>query len=94
MALELNPLLTTRRHQWDIEPDRWSLTWRQLQEFFGAISNTGTYQRLRQKGEVTITSINSEFVVPWTKDGCCSVSLRLNPEGLAADVMVSHGKLQ
>lgn len=43
-------------------------------------------------GPVDMNMLNREFTVPWTANLGCSIALLLNPQGLQAKLMISHGE--
>ena len=43
-------------------------------------------------GAVDMNLLNREFIVPWTAELGCSIALLLNPQGLQAKLMISHGE--
>ena len=45
-----------------------------------------------EHGKVDMSLLNANFTVPWTANLGCSIALLMNPQGLKAQLMVSHGE--
>ncbi|CAK9046436.1 Hypothetical protein (Fragment) [Durusdinium trenchii] len=73
-----------------VPPERWAMSATQFHGFLGACKATQVYQALVQEEKVDMYKICDLFVKPWTLGTGNSVALLLNPQPLAAEVMISH----
>ena len=66
---------------------------RQFKYWLKEVRATVHYKGLQ--GQVSMYTINDEFIVPWSANTGNSIALLMNARshGLAADVMISHGAL-
>ena len=74
-------------------PELWSMTLRQFRNWSKEVRATEHYKGLEQP--INMYILNTEFNVPWTANTGSSTALLMNgcTNGLAADVMISHGAL-
>ena len=80
------------------DPALWALRTNQLTKFMDDVRATDTYRKCMAApetvyspaGTVNMYEICDKFIIPWTKDTGSSIALLANPDGLEAEVMVSH----
>ena len=83
------------------DPAFWALHTNQLNEFMEYVWATEKYRSLKAEPAnkyhpadcVNMHAISQHFIVPWTRNTGSSVALLINPDGLKAEVMVSHVSL-
>ena len=80
------------------DPALWALRTNQLKQFMDDVRATDTYGKCKAApgterspaGTVNMYEICDTFIIPWTKDTGSSIALLANPDGLKAEVMISH----
>lgn len=76
-------------------PTMWAMTLDQWNSIINVCKQSPLYEKIKQGKShrerfVNLYDINESFVKPWTRDLGCGIALLMNPEGLQAEVMLSH----
>eukprot|EP00931_Biecheleriopsis_adriatica_P017574 TRINITY_DN12559_c0_g1_i1.p1 TRINITY_DN12559_c0_g1~~TRINITY_DN12559_c0_g1_i1.p1 ORF type:complete len:952 (-),score=178.80 TRINITY_DN12559_c0_g1_i1:193-3048(-) len=76
------------------DPSKWAVTLCQWNMLIEACKQSIRYNHIKNKKPwaryVNVHDMTAHFVIPWSKGSGCGLALLLNPDGLPADLMISH----